>query len=983
MRARRHPAIESAADSCSLQWMQCDETSNQLRPICKLQGADEVAMESLTTQWDRKNQQLYLYLRGDRVVRSWNALNGTEQNAIPIQFGPVKNVALNPSGDAIAVTCVRSSSIPIFQSTVQVKDLGKLNTRECLSLRPFGNTNPYAAYVTAIHGWLTSDGFVPSNRDENLTGFSRPEWWRCYSGSGNFAGQSIDAAEWEAKIYDRVPESTTLVSRDQQVIAQFGFDGKIDVWLLNQTVAPPSSVEAAKNLFRWSKAVTAPFGSGAQIVAMSDSGERIAVGQDLRLAWLDTNAGQWNELTLDSKLRSISWSRDAQSLAIGLADGGVEIYQCSTGTYEKLGSGQTGDVNALVWMRDGKTLASGAGDGTIAIWDLKQKEIRLLIEAHKGAVSSMQVNDEGDLLVSGGSDGYVLLHRAITQKDDRASYVKLSPIHPRTSLELAPATTEQLQEQATLDWLIDRKSKYDLDFYGAPLIWKGVEAHDKQQIGITSIDLSNDGSIRDADMERVSRLSGLQILSMAGTNVTGLGLSKVHGLEQLRWLNLGNIALGGHDIVTMGINSRLVSLKLNNTNLTDLQLASIVKACPRIEELELANNNISNTGIAMISQLGELTSLKLAGNKIDAGAIESLQKMSRLDSLDLSDTNLDGESVLAGLQNLNGLTSLSIDGLNCSKKAIEIFAPDLSLGHAPQQADFKTIQEFKRAEAKQPTSWPGLRQIDMRRTTINLEGLVKILASRPSLKTYSDIDTPGAAPELVALLKMQPMAGLEKVGISGEDMPLADALSLLRENMHVTSIQWPKKYGDGIEQFKLLQSFPELKEVKIVSSVLNPEVHVPLLARLTNVTRLELGQNNSLHEFSELKQLEHLRLEGIGFNEYGFQKVAKLPKLASMEIHDSFNFSLERFARIFPTIQQLKVQEDEIDDLQIAAAAKLFTRLESLELVDAKITNASIPSFAKLKTLKNLRLVRTNVDKKFADDLQIQLPNCSIETVDR
>jgi len=221
----------------------------------------------------------------------------------------------------------------------------------------------------------------------------------------------------------------------------------------------------------------------------------------------------------------------------------------------------------------------------------------------------------------------------------------LRPINPRIASELVPATSQQLHEQSTLDWLVARKARHTLHFYGAGVNGYGVAAHDRQQIGIHRIDFSNDGSIRDADIERVSGLSGLYFLSIAGTSVTSAGLSKVRGLEQLRSLDLRHVALGGHDIATMGINSRLLVLKLNDTNLTDTQLASIVKACPRIEELELTNNNISNTGIATISRLRELKSLKLAGNNIDGGAIDSLQKFSRLNELDLSDTKLDGEKL--------------------------------------------------------------------------------------------------------------------------------------------------------------------------------------------------------------------------------------------------------------------------------------------------------------------------------------------------
>jgi len=977
-----------AAHPFSLQWMQFDETSDQLRQVCKLEGADEVAIVGSSTQWDRENQRLYLYPLGAHVVRSWSTLNGTEQKPIPIQFGPVKSVALNTTGDAIAVTGERSSFILMDQATVQIKDLGQSGTSVRPTLRPLENATPFAAHIPAMHGWLTSSGFFPSTRDKNATGFTRPEWWRFYSGSGNSVGTGADAGDWEVKILERAPQSTTLVSRDQQVIGQFGFDSKIDIWSLNEPDVPPSSVEAAKSLFRWRKAVKAPFGSKAQIVAMTDTGERIAVGQDLRLAWLDTNAAQWNELKLDSKLRSISWSVDAQSLAIGLNDGSIWIYQCSTGTYEKLGSGQTGDVTSLVWMRDGKTLASGASDGTIAIWDLKQKEIRLLIEAHKGTVSSMQVNDEGSLLVSGGIDGFVQLHRATSQRDDAASYVKLRHINPRIASELVTATSQQLHEQSTLDWLVARKARHTLHFYGAGVNGYGVAAHDRQQIGIHRIDFSNDGSIRDADIERVSGLSGLYFLSIAGTSVTSAGLSKVRGLEQLRSLDLRHVALGGHDIATMGINSRLLVLKLNDTNLTDTQLASIVKACPRIEELELTNNNISNTGIATINRLRELKSLKLAGNNIDGGAIDSLQKFSRLNELDLSDTKLDGEKLFGGLQSLHDLTLLSIDGLNCSEKAIELLAADLSLGPAPQQADFKTIQEFRNAElsyaqAKLPKFWPKLRQIDMRRTTINLEGLVKILASRPLLKTYSDIDTPGASPELVALLKMQPMEGIEKVGISGEEKPLADALSMLQANAHVTSIQWPKKRDDGMEQLELLQSFPELNEVRVGYGVLDPKVHFPLLARLPNVTSLTLAKHNSLAQISELKQLEHLRLVDGDIGEKGFQQLSKLPKLTSMEIRDLSSLSFANFASLFPTIRHLKVKGDKIDDRQLVSAAKLFTGLETLELVNAKITNASIPSLARLKTLKQLKLVRTKVEQKSLGELQSLLPDCHIEITNR
>ena len=66
---------------------------------------------------------------------------------------------------------------------------------------------------------------------------------------------------------------------------------------------------------------------------------------------------------------SVAWSPDGQTLAVGIYDGTINLYNPNTGNRKQRLSGHSNDVRSVAFHPNGRILASGSEDNTIRIWE--------------------------------------------------------------------------------------------------------------------------------------------------------------------------------------------------------------------------------------------------------------------------------------------------------------------------------------------------------------------------------------------------------------------------------------------------------------------------------------------------------------------------------------------------------------------------------------------------------------------------------------
>jgi WD40 repeat protein len=164
---------------------------------------------------------------------------------------------------------------------------------------------------------------------------------------------------------------------------------------------------------------------GTEEQAVSPDGRFLVAvnGRTMKLSRLQ--GGSWmeaQELTGDSPVRAVAFSRDGKRLAAGLGDGRVVVLDTAAhkmltvtvlldpATHEVLTlSGHQGAVLAVAFSPDGTRLASGSIDHTAKLWDPAKGAEIATFPGHRAAVSSVAFNNEGTMLATGDTSGTVRL----------------------------------------------------------------------------------------------------------------------------------------------------------------------------------------------------------------------------------------------------------------------------------------------------------------------------------------------------------------------------------------------------------------------------------------------------------------------------------------------------------------------------------------------------------------------------------------------
>src|SRR5215470_10648675 len=115
-----------------------------------------------------------------------------------------------------------------------------------------------------------------------------------------------------------------------------------------------------------------------------------------------------------SSVFTAAWSPGGNSLALGEADGTVQVRDAVAGTLTFSLDGHTAAVWALAWSPDGKRIASASWDGTVRVWDTVTGHLLLIYRGHTGEVLAVAWSPDGTHLASAGSDDTVQVWKATT-----------------------------------------------------------------------------------------------------------------------------------------------------------------------------------------------------------------------------------------------------------------------------------------------------------------------------------------------------------------------------------------------------------------------------------------------------------------------------------------------------------------------------------------------------------------------------------------
>jgi WD40 repeat protein len=147
-------------------------------------------------------------------------------------------------------------------------------------------------------------------------------------------------------------------------------------------------------------------------LAFSPDGKLLAVGRAQgEIQLLDAAIGQVTAtLTGHTKtVWSVAFSPDGKTLASGSEDGTIRLWSVASGQSTATLTGHTQNVNSVAFSPDGRTVASGGYDKTVRLWSVANGQSTATFTGHEGKVWSVAFSPDGKLLASVGDDPVVRL----------------------------------------------------------------------------------------------------------------------------------------------------------------------------------------------------------------------------------------------------------------------------------------------------------------------------------------------------------------------------------------------------------------------------------------------------------------------------------------------------------------------------------------------------------------------------------------------
>jgi WD40 repeat protein/serine/threonine protein kinase len=339
----------------------------------------------------------------DTTVRLWNTMTSEVDATLRGHLDPVTALAFLPDGKALATASA--------DGTIKLWDLGR--NPERLTFRRHG-------------GGVHSVAFSPDGK--TLTwGGARPEGRRS---AGEVAAWDLRAGRGPSALRE-YPDSVKSLDYCRGGNTLAVGTGKA-VHLLD-----PSGWRKRTVISQQGMILAVALAPGGRTLATAAWGEQSAVG-----LW-DVATGRQVAVVDEPKdtARSLAFSPDGQTLAVGTSRGTVHLWDVATGRLRQVLRGHERVVHAVTFAPDGRTLASAGEDQTVRLWDAGTGGQLASLSGHRGAVRCAAFARDGRVLASGGDDGTVRLWHAAGRQE-------LATLQARTgrveSLAFSPAGAGRL-----------------------------------------------------------------------------------------------------------------------------------------------------------------------------------------------------------------------------------------------------------------------------------------------------------------------------------------------------------------------------------------------------------------------------------------------------------------------------------------------------------------------------------------------------------
>ena len=240
-------------------------------------------------------------------------------------------------------------------------------------------------------------------------------------------------------------------------------------------------------------------------------------------------------------------------------------------------------------------------------------------------------------------------------------------------------------------------------------------------------------AISDNGLAQLSALQRLQKLDISNTGITGGGFETWKGAP-LRELDAGSCPLENRHAPNLAQLTQLTTIHLAYTDLTDPAMESISKL-GALELLDLAGDDIGDTGIKQIAKIAGLKTLLLNYAKFSADGAAPLAGLLQLQRLDLVRTRVNDQS-LALLAKLPQLQKINLDYTKIGDKGVASLSAAQALTEL--RLDSANISDEAVPALEQMKQ---LKKLNLYHTTVTVKGFDQLKTKLPGCEIIFDRDS--------------------------------------------------------------------------------------------------------------------------------------------------------------------------------------------------------------------------------------------------